>query len=135
MEKGFRLEIVTPERKVVSLVVEELTAPGFEGQFGVLSGHTPYLCRTRIGELSYRYQGKKYVLAVSDGFAEVLHDRVTILVDTAEKPEEVDLQRAQGAKERAEQRMKGLTLDDREFLTAQAALQRAITRIKLKESM
>ena len=135
MEKEFTLEVATPERMVVSLPVEDLAAPGFEGQFGVLPGHTPYLCRTRIGELSYRYQGKKYILAVSEGFAEVLHDRVTIVVETAEKPEEVDLERAQKARGGAEQRMKGLTLDDKEFLTAQAALQRAITRIKLKESM
>jgi len=135
MEKEFTLEVATPERMVVSLPVEDLAAPGFEGQFGVLSGHTPYLCRTRIGELSYRYQGKKYVLAVSEGFAEVLHDKVTIVVETAEKPEEVDLERARRARERAEEKMKTLTLDDKEFLASQAALHRAITRIKLKEDV
>ena len=135
MEKEFQLEIATPERKVVSLVAEDLTAPGFEGQFGVLTGHTPYLCRTRTGELSYRSQGTRHFLAVSEGFAEVLHDKVTMLVDTAEKPEEVDMERANKARERAEQKMKGLTLDDREFLAAQAALHRAIARIKLKERM
>jgi len=135
MGKGFQLEIVTPERRVVSLVAEDLAAPGFEGQFGALPGHTPYLCRTRIGELSFRSEGKRCFLAVSDGFAEVLPDKVTILVDTAEKPEEVDLERAKRARERAEQKMKSLTLEDKEFLSAQAALQRAITRIKLKERM
>jgi F-type H+-transporting ATPase subunit epsilon len=135
MEKGFTLEIVTPERKVVSVVAEYLAVPGFQGEFGVLFGHTPYLCRTIIGELSYRSQGKRYFLAVSDGFAEVLSDKVTILVDTAEKPEEVDVERAKKAKERAEQKMKGLTIEDKEFLAAQAALQRAIARIKLRERM
>jgi len=135
MEKEFTLEVATPERMVVSLPVEDLTAPGFEGQFGVLPGHTPYLCRTRTGELSYLSRGTRYFLAVGEGFAEVLHDKVTILVDTAEKPEEVDLERAKKERERAEQKMKGLTLDDKEFLVAQAALQRAIARIKLSERM
>lgn len=133
MNKEFLLEIVTPERTVVSLKVEELTAPGFEGEFGVLAGHIPYLCRIKIGELSYKTKEKRYFLAVSDGFAEVLPERVTLLVDTAEKPEEIDLERAKRAKERAEERMKSLTLDDKEFLTVQAALQRAKTRIKLKK--
>jgi F-type H+-transporting ATPase subunit epsilon len=133
MEKVFTLEVATPERMVASLTVDNLTAPGFEGQFGVLSGHTPFLCRLKIGELSYLHQGKRHFLAVSDGFAEVLHDKVTILVDTAEKPEEVDLERAQQAKKRAEKKIKGLTLDDKEYLVAEAALHRAITRIKVKE--
>jgi len=133
MDREFKLEIATPERMVISVVAEDLAAPGFEGQFGVLSGHTPFLCRLNVGELSYRQEGKRFYLAVSDGFAEVLHDRVTILVDAAEKPEEVDVERAREARERAEQKMKGLTLEDKEFLTHQAALQRALTRIKVKE--
>jgi len=133
MDREFKLEIATPERMVISVVAEDLAAPGLEGQFGVLSGHTPFLCRLNVGELSYRQEGKRFYLAVSDGFAEVLHDRVTILVDAAEKPEEVDVERAREARERAEQKMKGLTLEDKEFLTHQAALQRALTRIKVKE--
>jgi F-type H+-transporting ATPase subunit epsilon len=123
------LEIVTPMGIVVRDSVDEVEAPGVEGHFGVLPGHRPFMSQLRAGELRYRTGKENHYVAVHWGFAEVLPSKVTVLVDTAEIGEDIDLQRAESAKERAEERMKqfGATYDiDR----ARMAFERAQARLE-----
>src|SRR5215211_1439688 len=99
------LEIVTPDRSLVTEKVDEVEIPGAEGYFGVLPGHTPLLAALQVGELWYRKGEEKVYLAIAFGFAEVLPDRVAILAQIAERAEEIDLVRAESAKQRAESRL------------------------------
>ncbi len=101
----FQLEIVTPEKKVVDTAATEAQIPGKNGYLGVLPGHAPLITELAIGEVTYRAGGEEQRLAVAWGFAEVLPDRVTILTETAERPNEVNVERARKAKELAEQRL------------------------------
>src|SRR5688572_9609848 len=105
------LQIVTPERLLVQEQVDEIQIPGSEGYFGVLPGHTPLLASLTVGELWYRKGQDKTFLAIANGFAEVLPDRVTILAQLAERAEEIDPARAQAAKQRAQQRLADLKTD------------------------
>lgn len=131
MADTFLLEIVTPDRLLVSEAVEEMVAPGVEGEFGVLSGHTSFLTALKAGELKYR-KGKTYqYLAVSAGFAEVDHTKATVLAETAELAHEIDLVRAQAAKERALNRIKIWPKEDIDLARAQAALERALARMQV----
>jgi len=128
MADTFQLEIVTPEKMVVNSVAEEIQIPGKNGYMGILPGHAPLISELAVGEISYRSAGATRYLAVAWGFAEVLPDRVTILAEQAERPEEIDVQRAQQAKERAEELLKsGKTEVD--FQHAEDALHRAETRL------
>jgi F-type H+-transporting ATPase subunit epsilon len=95
------LEIVTPERVVVSEDVDSVNAPGALGEFGVLPGHTPMLTTLTIGRVSYRAGGRTTDLAIAWGYAEVGPEKVTILAETAEKVEEIDVARAESARQRA----------------------------------
>ncbi len=99
------LEIVTPERSLVTTQVDELQLPGSEGYFGVLPGHTPMLATLQVGEMWYRIGQEKHHLAIAFGFVEVLPDRVTVLAQVAERAEDIDVARAQEAKRRAEERV------------------------------
>ena len=99
------LEVVTPERSLVSQQVDEVQLPGAEGYFGVLPGHTPLLATLQVGELWYRIGQDKHYLAVAFGFVEVLPERVTVLAQIAERPEDIDVPRAEAAKRRAEERI------------------------------
>src|SRR5688572_11058052 len=99
------LQVVTPERLLVSEQVDEVQLPGAEGYFGVLPGHTPLLATLQVGELWYRVGQEKRYLAVAFGFAEVLPDRVTVLAQIAERAQDIDVARAESAKKRAEERM------------------------------
>ncbi|OGF66643.1 MAG: ATP synthase F1 subunit epsilon [Candidatus Fischerbacteria bacterium RBG_13_37_8] len=122
------LEIVTPERQVIKAVVDEVVLPGTMGYLGILPGHTPLLTTLSIGTVTYRQKGKKFYLFLSEGFAEILPDRVIVLAEVVEKPEEIDVERAKLAKERAEKRLadKGRETNvDR----AMTSLKRAIARI------
>ena len=125
------LTVVTPERSVMRDNVDELQIPGREGYFGVLPGHAPLFSELKIGELGYR-KGKRWdFLAVAWGFVEVLPNRVRILAEIAERAQEIDLERARRAKERAEQRIsKGG--EDIDYNRALVALERAIVRIQVK---
>jgi F-type H+-transporting ATPase subunit epsilon len=124
------LEIVTPERAIVREEVEEVEIPGADGYFGVLPGHTPLLASLQVGVLWYRKGQEKFYLALAFGFAEVLPDRVTILAQIAERAEEIDVTRAQGARTRAEQRLSKSTVDvDAE--RARLAMLKALTRIQV----
>jgi len=105
MSDTFQLEIVTPDKKVVTTAAEEVQIPGKNGYLGVLAGHAPLITELAVGEISYREGGHQQRLSVAWGFAEVLPDKVTILAETAERPEEIDVDRARKAKERAEQRL------------------------------
>jgi F-type H+-transporting ATPase subunit epsilon len=105
MPDTFKLEIVTPEKKVVDVPAEEVQIPGKNGYLGVLPGHAPLITELAVGEIKYRSGAQEKLLAVAWGFAEVLPDKVTILAETAERPEEIDADRARKAKERAEHRL------------------------------
>ena len=132
MPDTFQLEIVTPEKMVVKDAAEEMQIPGKKGYLGILPGHAPLITELAVGEISYRNNGYTHHLAVAWGFAEVLPDKVTILAETAERPEEIDVKRTQEAKQRAEERLKsGSTETD--YARAQNALQRAETRLRVAE--
>jgi F-type H+-transporting ATPase subunit epsilon len=127
-----KLSIVTPERSLVNEQVDELQIPGADGYLGVLPGHAPLFTELKVGELSYRKGNTWTSLAVAWGFAEVLPDQVRVLAETAERAQEIDLERATRAKERAEQRLsKGG--DDIDYDRALIALQRALIRIQVAQ--
>lgn len=128
------LEIVTPERVLVSQEVDMVVAPGTEGEFGVLPGHVLFLSGIVPGELRYTSGSQKESMAVTTGFAEVSNDKVSVLVDAAEKAEDIDVERAQDAMKRAKERLgKERATEDIDFLRAENALKRAIARLKVAE--
>jgi F-type H+-transporting ATPase subunit epsilon len=105
MPDSFQLEIVTPEKKVVDTAATEVQIPGKNGYLGVLPGHAPLITELAVGEITYHAGSDEQRLAVAWGFAEVLPDKVTILAETAERPSEIDVERARNSKERAEKRL------------------------------
>jgi F-type H+-transporting ATPase subunit epsilon len=107
MADTFQLEIVTPEKMVVKDVAEEMQLPGKNGYLGILPGHAPLITELSTGQLSYRSAGEIHYLCIAWGFAEVLPDKVTVLAETAERAEDIDVSRAEQAKERAEGRLTG----------------------------
>lgn len=125
-----QLDIVSPERAVVSEAVDEVILPGYDGYLGVRPGHAPLLTTLKIGEIIIRKGRETRHLAVSWGFAEILGDRVSILAETAEKAEEIDVARAEKARDRAQQRMKS-TDPDVDFRRAEVALEKALIRIQV----
>jgi F-type H+-transporting ATPase subunit epsilon len=127
----FQLEVVTPQRLIVSEEVEELVAPGAEGYFGVWPGHTPFMTTLKIGELSYKRRGAERFLAVSWGYAEIRPDKAIILVEAAERAEEIDVTRAEEARARAEERLRRWGDETTDFVRARVALERALTRISV----
>ena len=155
MPDAIQLVIVTPERQLLSFPVSEVTLPGAEGELGVLPGHAPLITELGIGELTYRGTHEivpsppatgetaeqkfhppdwRPHVAIIRGFAEILGDRVTVLAETAERPEEIDLERAKAALERAEKRIaSGTATQDIDWDRATGALQRALVRIKVAE--
>ncbi len=128
---SFLFECATPNRLVVSEPVDEVIAPGSEGYFGVWAGHTPFLTTLGIGRLHYRQGGDEWLLAVSGGFAEVGPEKVIVLTETAERPEEIDVARAREAGARAEARLSGQTKEEVNYARAQAAHARALTRLEV----
>src|SRR5215218_2045534 len=127
------LEIVTPDRAIVNEQVDEVQLPGSEGYFGVLPGHTPLLATLQVGELWYRSGQEKHFLAVAFGFVEVLPDRVTVLAQIAERAEDIDIQRAETAKQRAEQRLSEAAQAqvDMDFERARVALMKSLMRLQV----
>jgi F-type H+-transporting ATPase subunit epsilon len=126
-----RLDIVTAERMVYSEDVDEVIAPGVEGQLGILPHHSPLMTMLSPGELVVKQDGTEVILAVSGGFMEVRPDRVIVLADTAERAEEIDLSRAEEARKRAEVAKAEAPAGAEASLAAEAALQRALTRLKI----
>jgi F-type H+-transporting ATPase subunit epsilon len=130
MADTFQLEIVTPEKMVVRDVAEEMQIPGKDGYLGILPGHAPLITELAVGEITYRNGNHTRHLALAWGFAEVLPDKVTILAETAERPEEIDVNRAQEDKRRAEELLKSGNTEE-EFTLAEGKLKRAETRLEV----
>jgi F-type H+-transporting ATPase subunit epsilon len=105
MADTFQLEIVTPEKKMVETRTDEVEIPGRNGYLGIMAGHAPLITELSVGEITYREDSSEQRLAVAWGFAEVLPDKVTILAESAERPSDIDVERARKAKQRAEQRL------------------------------
>ena len=132
--ESIELVIVTPERQLLRQTVVQVTLPGGDGCLGVLPGHAPLITELGIGELTYRAKSasESELLAVISGFAEVLGDRVTVLAEVAERPDEIDLARAEEAKKRAEQRLATSSSDPNvDWGRAAIALQRSLIRIQV----
>jgi len=133
MADELMLEIVTPEKLVFSGNIEEITLPGTEGEFGVLRGHEAFLTSVEIGEMNFVREGKKTFYAVNTGYVEVTGSKVTVLIETAEKSDQIDKERALKAKDNAESRLGQLTKEDVDYEIMRAALARAISRINVAE--
>lgn len=133
MSEKIQLEIVTPKGAAVSEAVDIVTAPGIAGEFGVLANHAPLLSTIKIGVLSYKKDGREQNMMVSGGFCEVSNNKITFLVESAESGADIDVDRALRAKERAEKRIAQATQKQEEInrIRAEAALQRALTRLKV----
>src|SRR5437016_14254304 len=129
-EATIDLTIVTPERAVVHEEVEELQIPGAEGYLGVLPGHAPLFSDLKVGEVGYRKGDRWFFLAVAWGFVEVLPNQVRILAETAERAHEIDVERANRAKQRAEKQLVRNS-DDVDYGRALIALERAAIRIQV----
>mgnify|MGYP000848154748 FL=1 len=129
MAKTFRLQIVTPEKLEFDEDVEIVVAPGIEGELGIMADHLPLITRLKIGVLKILTESEEITMAVSEGYLEVTRERVLILAEAAELPEEINVQRALEAKRRAEERL--ASAEKQDFARAQAALERAMTRLKV----
>lgn len=132
MASKFKLEIITPEKKFFSGEVEMLVVKTPDGEMGVLRGHIPMVVAISIGLARAVVNGKTYKAVLSEGFMEITRDGVVILVDTAEWPEEIDVRRAEAARERALGRLRS-KLNKVEYLRTQAALSRALARLDVKK--
>ena|SRR5947209_7927226 len=126
-----QLDIVTPERSVVSEPVDIVTVPGLNGDLGILPGHTQLISQLRTGVLTYTQGGATYRLHVSGGFVEISGDRVSVLAEVAERPEEIDAARARIAREHAEKSLSAFSGTEEDFETARARLERSIVRLQL----
>lgn len=125
------LEVVTPERYIVREQVNEVQMPGLQGYLGILPGHAPLITELGMGELSYKKGTQAAHLSVIGGYAEVLADRVIVLADVAELAEEIDVKRAQSARERAEKRLARLDDPEVDWARASLALQRSLLRLQV----
>src|SRR5215470_1026628 len=130
MADKLNLEVITPEKLALREQVDEVVVPGVNGELGILPDHTPLISQLKTGILSYRQGAQNTRMHVSGGFVEVADDRVSVLSDVAEKPEEIDVERALRAKDRAERRL-GSRGEDVDFPRAELKLQRAMIRIQL----
>ena len=134
MAGTIRLEVVTPQKEVVSEEAQIVVAPGVVGEFGVLVGHTPFMTALDVGTIRYTdAQGQERSVFVSGGFAEALPDKVTVLAESAERRREIDVERAKAALERAQKRMSEQAAGI-DYLRAKMAMIRALRRIQLAES-
>jgi F-type H+-transporting ATPase subunit epsilon len=125
------LELVTPDHAVAHEQVDEVQLPGVKGYFGVLPGHTPLLAVLGVGQLWYRRGQDKTFVAIHTGVAEVLSDRVTVLCRSAERADEIDVARAEAAKQRAEAELKKPQMKPEDFERVRIALMRSLTRLQV----
>ncbi len=131
----FLLEIVTPERMVFSEQVDRLIATGVDGEMGVLAGHIPTVTPLKVAPLVFQAGNKRTNFAIQGGFLEVRPDKVVVLAESAERANDIDVERARAAKERAERRLNNrFSQDHTDFRRAELALQRAMNRIKVSSS-
>jgi ATP synthase, F1 epsilon subunit (delta in mitochondria) len=128
---SLQLDIVTPDQLVLSTDVDYVGAPGLEGEFGILSGHVPFISALAVGGLHYNKEGKTRWVFVSGGFAEISDDRVTILAESAEEAENIDTARAEAARKRAEERLAKKGESEINAIRAEIALRRANVRLSL----
>jgi len=135
MAEKIKLEVVTPKGAIVSDDVDIVTAPGFAGEFGVLANHAPFLSTIKVGTLRFKKDGSEEELMISGGFCEVSNNKITFLVETAERGTEIDVDRALRAKERAEKRLLQAREQQEKIdrTRAEAALQRALARLKIAQ--
>lgn len=131
MAGQLQLEVVTPERRVLSEPVNSVTVPGRGGEMGILPGHAPLISELRTGVLSYNEAGTTFQLHVSGGFVEVNDDRVSVLAEIAERPEEIDAARARLARERTEKQLSSWSGTEEDFEKARAKLERSMVRLQL----
>ncbi len=136
MAGSINLEVVTPDKSVVSDEAQMVVAPGEYGEFGVLPGHTTFLTTLQVGMIRYTDQGgNERVVFVNGGFAEVMLNTVTVLAESAERRKDIDVERARAAEKRADERLaEASRKEDVDFQRAQVALQRAIARLKIAET-
>ncbi|WP_457577408.1 F0F1 ATP synthase subunit epsilon [Desulfomarina sp.] len=137
MAQQIRLEVVTPDGAKVNEDVDIVNAPGFGGDFGILANHAPFLSTIKVGTLTYENGKERKSLMVSGGFCEVSKNKATFLVESAEFGEEIDVERAMRAKERAEKRLAddGRDIEDFNRRRAEGALQRAVNRLKVAKGL
>ena len=126
-----QLEVVTPERRLLDESVNAVTVPGRGGEIGILPGHAPLISELRTGVLSYNEDGTTFQLHVSGGFVEVNNDRVSVLAEIAERPEEIDAARARLSRERTEKQLTAWSGSEEDFEKARAKLERSMVRLQL----
>src|SRR5688572_14152195 len=131
MAEKLQLEVVTPERRVVEEAVDAVTIPGLGGELGILPGHTPLISQLQTGVLSFTQGGTAQQLHVSGGFVEVKDDKVSVLAEVAERPEEIDAARARLQRERVEKQLNAWTGTEEDFERARAKLERSVVRLQL----
>ena len=135
MAENIRLEVVTPDKSVVSEDVQIVVGPGTLGEFGILHGHTPFLTTLNMGTVRYRdASGADRQVFISGGFAEALPDKVTILAESAERRRDIDIDRARSAMARAQKRLEEAQKEKLDYTRAKAALDRALHRMKVASS-
>ena len=131
MADKLKLEMITPYGEILATEVDDVVAPGVMGEVGVLPGHRSMLALLQVGEFSYLQKGKRNFVAVNWGYVDVHQDRVTVMVETAEPADLIDLERARRAMGRAEEALKKLSDEDKEYKLMEAALARALIRIQV----
>ncbi len=131
MTNKLMLEIVTPYGQVLSEEVDEVSAAGSEGDFGVLAGHVPFVTTLKIGILSYKKGNETAYIFVNSGYAEVTAEKIIVIADSAEKSVDIDVERAKSAMKRAEERLK--KVEEYDFARATASLERSTIRIQLAQ--
>jgi F-type H+-transporting ATPase subunit epsilon len=131
MAQQLQLEVITPQRRVLSEAVDMVTVPGLGGELGILPGHTSLISQLKTGVLSYLQAGSTSQLHVSGGFVEISDDRVTVLAEVAERPEEIDAARARLAREHVEKQLSAWSGTEEDFEVARAKLERSMVRLHL----
>ncbi|HEY2962095.1 MAG TPA: F0F1 ATP synthase subunit epsilon [Pyrinomonadaceae bacterium] len=131
MAEKIQLEVVTPERRVLSESVDMVTVPGWGGELGILPGHTPLISQLQTGVLTYVQDGTSLPLHVSGGFVEVRDDHVSVLAEVAERPEEIDAARAKMSRDRLEKQLNAWSGSEEDFEIARAKLERSVVRLQL----
>ena len=131
MNQSLQLDVVTPERRVLSESVNSVTVPGRNGEMQILPGHAALISELKTGVLTYNQDGTNSQLLVSGGFMEINHDRVSVLAEIAERPEEIDAARARSDREQTEKQLSSWSGSEEDFEKAQAKLERSIVRLQL----
>lgn len=131
MAEQLQLDVVTPDRRVLAEPVDTVTLPGLGGELGILPGHTPLISQLQTGVLSYERSGRTFQLHVSGGFVEVNDDRISVLAEIAELPEEIDAARARLAREHVEKTLSAWTGTEEDFERARVKLERSMVRLQL----